>query len=337
MKLEITGCVQLTTLLYILLLLAVLSISHKGAAAQSVPSATLRSAALVQQFDFVTPDSLAFAIADITGLAVPLTMAPRGADGSYLADKLAGFQVLVAGRVAPIFSVEASAATGGTLRIGIYVPVETPLGINNVSLEIKRDDGVRGAPQLVAQGMLWIEKASPNLFVVDGYIDTSLVSLNGTTWMKGRARASEPEVPFDITGTANVYSASQETRVVIFGTGLRNGADTDVTNNPPGYKNVAESFEVIARFSRYIDNKPDNYAGEGQINLPIEYIGPVKGAGLPGIDQIVFRLSPELKQCVLMRPSGPHGEVDISLRSIETNESSEVNGSHAARTGIFVK
>ncbi|MEJ7714057.1 MAG: hypothetical protein WKF84_30465 [Pyrinomonadaceae bacterium] len=238
--------------------------------------------------------------------------------------------------MAPIFSVEASSTTGGTLRIGIYVPVETPLGINNVSLEIRKDDA-GGTAQTLARGMLWIEKASPNLFVRDGYTSTPLVSLDATTWMKGRDLSSGPEIPFAIDGTPNIYSASQDTRVIIFGTGLRNAADTDPTNNPPGYKNVAESFEVIARFSRYIDNKPSNYAGEGRINLPIEYIGPIKDAGLPGIDQIVFRLAPELKLCVLAGNTGPYGEVDIALRSLETNEDSEVNGAPYPRTRIYVK
>lgn len=336
MKLEITRYVQRAMLHYILLLSAVLSVSNNRAMAQSVPSAALRSAALTQQFDFTTPDSLAFAVADVNGLDVPLTMTSRGANGLHLANKLLGFEVLVAGRVTQIFSVEASAATGGTLRVGVYLPADTPLGINNVSLEIKRDDA-SGTSRLLARGMLWIMKASPNLFVRDGYEDTPLVSINGTTWMKGRANLEDTELPFDIAGTPNIYSASQETKIVIFGTGLRNAADTDLTNNPEGYKNVAESFEVIARYPRYIDNNPNNYAGIGQINLPIEYIGPVRDAGLPGIDQIVFRLSPELKQCVLSTPFGSLGEVYISLRSIETHEDSEVNGSPTPRTRIFVK
>ncbi len=191
--------------------------------------------------------------------------------------------------------------------------------------------------QTLAQGMLWIEKASPNLFVVDGYTSGRLVSLDGTSWMRGRVFPSGLEQPFAIDGTPNIYSASQETRVVIFGTGLRNAADTDPANNPPGYKNVAESFEVIARFPRYIDNNHNNYAGTGQINLPIDYIGPVKDAGLPGIDQIVFRLAPELKICVLDRATGPLGEVSIALRSLETNEDSEINGAPYPRTRIFVK
>lgn len=317
----------------VMLALILSGVAQFTASAQTITSASLRSAALAQSFDLMAPDSLAFAFAETTEFNIPQTIAPQRTDGMHLAEKLLGFQVFVQGVLMPIFSIEASAATDGKLRIGVYLPPNTPLVFNSPSLEIKRDNGA-GGTQLIARGTTWVLKVSPNLFVRDGYISTPLVSLNGVTWMKGRAKITDTEEAFSIGGTPNSYSSTQETRVVIFGTGLRNAADTELSNNPPGFRNVAESFEVIATYLRYING---NSAGFQQIRLPIDYIGPVKDASLPGIDQIVFRLRAELKECLIQIPGETLGEVEITLKSIETLESSEVSGSPTYRTRVYIK
>lgn len=307
---------------------------------QALPSVKLYSAALILK-DEVAPDSLAVAIADIGPVSISRTQAQPDANGNYLKDKLAGFQVLVAGKVVPIYAVEDSAHTENKLQVYVYLPPPTPLGsgllYEGVPVEVRLDDA-QGTGQVIANGATKILPTSPNLFVWQGARNEPLVSFNGATGMAGRVISVEgTEDPFSVAGTPNIFSASQETRVVFFGTGFRNAPDTDSSNNPAGFKNVAESYNCLVQYERYIDGDPNKFVGFWTTYLPIEYVGPVAGGKMPGIDQIIIRLTPELKDCVLNLSDGPRGTVRPTLIDIVNKKGTDIPGDPNPRTRIFVK
>ena len=205
-----------------------------------------------------------FGLATVRGDAAqsPLSLGEefaRPSPAGGLPYELGGASVSVAGRAAQM--LYASAA-----RIEFVVPAELPAGEHE--LIVTSNDG------FVSRGVVAVADVLPGLFAAAGTGEA--VAMNAVTFQRGG---------FDIT-TPEALGADKRTRVALFATGIFNLWNSDASNDlregDRTHANVAESVALAARTS-------DGRA----FWLPVEFAGGSRA--LPGLDQLIFRLIPELR------------------------------------------
>jgi uncharacterized protein (TIGR03437 family) len=178
--------------------------------------------------------------------------------GDRLPYELGGASVSISGRAAQLLYASPS-------RVEFVVPAE--LGAGEHELIVTAREG------LVSRGVVAVADVLPGLFAAGG-TDEAL-AMNAVTSTRGG---------FDVT-TPQALGADKRTRVSLFATGIFNVRNSDAANDvregDRTYANVAESVVLEARTS-------DGRA----FWLPVEFAGSSRA--LPGLDQLVFRLIPEL-------------------------------------------
>lgn len=298
----------------------------------------------------VTPDSLGIVDADVGPLTIPLIYSTKDAQTGAYPTKFIGYQVMVSNVAMQITFVHAAPTpediasgdleyTKGKLRLGIYIPAGIPLSGNvelgqvGARVEVKKDNA-QGIGQVIATGQTSMLSTSPQLFVLIGNRNGgSAICMNEVTAVSSLIQIEEDpplwdDNYFDVT-TPNPYSDSQDTRVILFGTGFRNADNTDLTNDIAGVKNVAEAYKCKVQFTavgfpqRVRDIPPEN----------IEYIGPVKD-GMPGMDEIIIRLPQWLEGS---KGGGEHRTVDIWLIEAKTNRDTNIPLEKSVRVKIPVR
>jgi len=170
--------------------------------------------------------------------------------------------VAIGGRAARLISVSPS-------RIYFAVPADVSIG--EVEVIVTSQEGY------VSRGMTMIATLAPGIFNVNGYGMGDAVVLNAATLRSGEFNVTTPEN----------FGADKQTRLIIFASGLSNGAfnlnnGNDVPFGVAIFPNIAESVIVEART---IDNRI--------FQIPVEFAGP-SGRSY-GLDQISVRLIGELR------------------------------------------
>jgi uncharacterized protein (TIGR03437 family) len=227
----------------------------------------------------VTPRSIGVILGDPnqSPLATETSNATMTA-GGQLPFELSGASVSIGGRSAQLLSVSPS-------RITFYVPAGLPAG--DAEVIVTTQDGY------VSRGMASITALAPALFTESGDGVGAGVALNASTYTRG---SFDVVTPFNLT-------TDKRTRLMLYATGLSNGAANTSTANDVRVDgvtlpNLAESVTVEARTQ------------DGRTRLlPVEYAG-VQGK-LPGLDQVNIVLLPELR-----------GMGDVELTVIAGNQRS---------------
>jgi uncharacterized protein (TIGR03437 family) len=191
------------------------------------------------------------------------TTSDAGTPDGKLSYELGGVSVTVGGRAAQVLSVSPS-------RISFVVPRDLPAGDAEVLVTLKEG--------YVSRGTVVISPLTPGIFTTNGNGTGEAVVLSSTNLITG---------PFGVN-TLNAIGGDKQTRLTLLTTGLCNGlVNADTSNDilkAPGVliPNLAESVAVQAR------------TRDGRtFLLPVEYAGAA--GGLPGLEQVNVRLSPELR------------------------------------------
>ncbi len=249
---------------------AALAHSLSASAMPVIGIADIRSAGSLAPSVAAGSLGLVFGDTSISPLATDTASATQSADGSFPYE-LSGVSVTVGGFAAQVISVSPS-------QVNFYIPAGVPAGA--AELLVTSKDGK------VSRGTTVIPAVAPAIFTKSGDGTGAAVAFNATTYFTG---------DFDVTTEAN-FGADKRTRLMVFTTGISAGVDNRNLNNdilgPAGtILNFAESVKVEART-----------AGGLTLALPIEYAG--RQNTMPGLDQLVVVLAPELKGA---------GQVELTL------------------------
>lgn len=194
-------------------------------------------------------------------LSTQTIAATQTVDGK-LPYELGGVSVMVGGRAAQVLSVSPS-------RVSFLVP--TGLSVGEAEVIVTLQAGY------VSRGTVTIAPIALGIFTKSGNGTGEAVAFDSNAFRLG---------PFDVLAS-NTSSADKRVRLIIFTTGISNGASNfDISNDPlisgTSMANVAESVVVEARKS------------DGTVfNLTVEYAG-AQGP-CPGLDEVNVVLPAELK------------------------------------------
>jgi uncharacterized protein (TIGR03437 family) len=186
--------------------------------------------------------------------------------------------VSIGGKAAQVISFSPS-------QVNFYIPANLQSGV--VELLVTAQD------RTVWQGTTYIPAVAPAMFTKNGIGIGAAAALNAATSLSG---------DFDVTTTAN-FGNDKRTRVMLFSTGISSGAANPNPNNDLriGQSLIANLAESVAVEARTHDGHT--------LLLPVEYAG--QQITFPGLDQIVFILTPELR-----------GAGDVELTIIVGNQRS---------------
>ncbi|HYG80682.1 MAG TPA: hypothetical protein VD861_09860, partial [Pyrinomonadaceae bacterium] len=249
---------------------AALAHATSAAAAPVIGPADIRSAGSLAPTVAAGSLGLVFGDTSISPLSADTAAAGQAADGSFPYE-LSGISVTVGGKAAQVISVSPS-------QVNFYIPADVPAG--EAELLVTSKDGK------VSRGTTVIPATAPAIFTKAGDGAGAAVAFNAATYAAG---------DFEVTTEAN-FGADKRTRLTLFTTGISAGVvNKNVNNDLLGVAgailNLAESVKVEART-----------AGGLTLALTVEYAG--RQNTMPGLDQVVFILAPELKGA---------GEVELTL------------------------
>jgi uncharacterized protein (TIGR03437 family) len=233
------------------------------------PADTLSSASFAP---VLAPASMGTILGDPnqSPLAVQTLSATLSSTGE-LPYELGGVSVAIGGQAAPLISVSPA-------RITFSVPANLSLGEKEVIVTLQEG--------YVSRGMITVVALAPGIFTVNGNGMGDAVVLNAATMMGGTFK----------TTTSQNFGTDKQTRLLIFTSGISNGAANtnainDVKLGTSIFANLAESVAVEARTS------------DGRVfQLPVEFVGP--SGRRDGVDQVNVRLMRELENA---------GDVELTL------------------------
>lgn len=247
--------------------------SAHAASIVSVPvigTADIRSTASLAPAVSVGSLGLILGDSSVSPLSTQTVRATQGADGTFPYE-LSGVSVTIDGKAAQVTAVSPS-------QVNFYIPPDVSTG--SVDILVTSEDG------RVSQGSTSMSPVAPALFTKGGAGSGAAVAINAVTSAQGS---------FDVV-TQPTFGTDKRTRVILFATGISNGAsNTNSTNDirvdQGMITNVSESVSVEAHTS---DGRT--------LTLPVEFAG--KQNTLPGLDEVVVILPAELKGA---------GDVDMTV------------------------
>jgi uncharacterized protein (TIGR03437 family) len=211
----------------------------------------------------LAPKSIGVVVGDTNqSLLAPETRSASLSPDGHLPFEVSGVSVTIGGKTAQLLTISPS-------RITFYVPEGLPDG--DAEVIVTTQEGY------VSRGSTVISAIAPALFSASGNGTGAGMVMNAVTYSPGG---------FDVITDLNM-SADKRTRLMVFASGISNGAANTNTANDisiPGrtLPNLAESVVVEAR------------ASDGRTwQLPVEYAG-MEGH-LPGLDQVNIILPAEIK------------------------------------------